>query len=81
MASSAVMFSGLMPGRREAPAGVPRNRFSDQTTSSAVTGVPSWNFAPSAMVKRQVFKSSEGFQVAASLGAVLVLSPGAARVS
>lgn len=78
---SAVMFFSWMPGRREAPDGVARSRFSEKTTSSAVTGVPSWNLAPLARVNRQVFRSSEGFQLAARRGSVLGLVPGTVRVS
>lgn len=78
---SDVMFSGLMPGSREAPEGVPRSRFNDQATSSAVTGEPSWNVAPSARVKRQVLRSSDAFQEVARRGAVLGLVPGTVSVS
>ncbi|CAM5596485.1 hypothetical protein SGLAM104S_07874 [Streptomyces glaucescens] len=78
---SAVMFSAWMPGSREAPEGVPRSRRSEWTTSSAVTGVPSWKSAPLARVNRQVFRSSEACHLAASRGTVFGLLPGTVRVS
>jgi hypothetical protein len=49
-----------MPGSRNSPLGRLRRRRSDQTTSSAVTGEPSWNVAPAAISKRQRRRSPLG---------------------
>lgn len=78
---SALMFPAWMPGRRAAPEGVLRSRFSDHTTSSAVTGLPSWNTAPLAILNVHVFRSLDESHDAASLGTVFSSVPGTARVS
>ena len=55
---------------------IPYSRRSDQTTSSEVTGLPSWNVALSAMVNVQFRCSASGSHLDANRGATMGSTPG-----
>ena len=56
-------------------------RFSEATTSSLVTGCPSWNSSPSRRVKVQVSLSSDIVQLSTICGLICSLSSSANSVS
>ena len=72
--------SGRMPGSRLAPAFVARRRRSDHTTSSAVTGRPSWKRAPSASRRSSRRRSALACHELAARG-LTICSPGTVSAS